>query len=56
LRDPGDAFADAYGISAAGAVLVRPDGFVGWRAEGDAGASEATIDGVVEALLLKGPM
>ena len=28
VRDPGAAFAAAYGISAAGAVLVRPDGFV----------------------------
>lgn len=24
-------FPDAYGITASGAVLVRPDGFVGWR-------------------------
>ena len=29
VRDPAAAFAAAYGISAAGAVLVRPDGFVG---------------------------
>jgi 2-polyprenyl-6-methoxyphenol hydroxylase-like FAD-dependent oxidoreductase len=27
------ACADAYGISPSGAVLVRPDGFVAWRAE-----------------------
>ena len=27
-----DEFADAYGISPSGAVLVRPDGFVAWRA------------------------
>ena len=53
LGDPGDAFADAYGISSAGAVLVRPDGFVGWRAHDDAAASEAAIDGVVETLLLR---
>jgi hypothetical protein len=26
-----DGFADAYGIGDAGAVLVRPDGFVAWR-------------------------
>ena len=36
-------FADAYGISSAGAVLVRPDGIVGWRAADAAGASEATM-------------
>jgi hypothetical protein len=56
LRDPGDAFAGAYGISPAGAVLVRPDGFVGWRAHDDAMASDGTIDGVVDTLLLKGRM
>jgi 2-polyprenyl-6-methoxyphenol hydroxylase-like FAD-dependent oxidoreductase len=27
-----DSFADAYGIGPTGAVLVRPDGFVAWRA------------------------
>jgi 2-polyprenyl-6-methoxyphenol hydroxylase-like FAD-dependent oxidoreductase len=32
LRASGTSFADAYGISDAGAVLVRPDGFVTWRA------------------------
>ena len=28
----GDAFRDAFGVSESGAVLVRPDGFVAWRA------------------------
>jgi 2-polyprenyl-6-methoxyphenol hydroxylase-like FAD-dependent oxidoreductase len=32
LRASGTSFTDAYGISDAGAVLVRPDGFVTWRA------------------------
>jgi hypothetical protein len=31
LEDPGGTFSDAYGISASGAVLIRPDGFVAWR-------------------------
>jgi putative polyketide hydroxylase len=31
LVDPGGDFAARYGIEADGAVLVRPDGFVGWR-------------------------
>jgi putative polyketide hydroxylase len=53
LRDPGAAFAAAYGISAAGAVLVRPDGFVAWRAHDDAGASESAVHDVLEALLLR---
>jgi putative polyketide hydroxylase len=33
LRDPENGFAAAYGITATGAVLVRPDGFVAWRAK-----------------------
>jgi putative polyketide hydroxylase len=32
LRDPGGAFAAAYGLSSSGATLIRPDGFVAWRA------------------------
>jgi 2-polyprenyl-6-methoxyphenol hydroxylase-like FAD-dependent oxidoreductase len=32
LADLEGRFVDAYGISPTGAVLVRPDGFVGWRA------------------------
>ena len=31
--DPGDCFCSSYGLSASGATLVRPDGFVAWRAE-----------------------
>ena len=53
VRDPAAAFAAAYGISAAGAVLVRPDGFVAWRARDAAGASEATVCDALEALLLR---
>ncbi len=29
--DAENMFCDAYGITASGAVLVRPDGFIGWR-------------------------
>ncbi|MCD9880914.1 FAD-dependent monooxygenase, partial [Streptomyces guryensis] len=29
--DPGGRWADAYGVTAGGAVLVRPDGIVAWR-------------------------
>jgi putative polyketide hydroxylase len=34
FADPADRFLEAYGIRSTGAVLVRPDGFIGWRAEG----------------------
>ena len=53
LADPGGAFAAAYGISDAGAVLVRPDGFVAWRARDATGASGAALHDVLEALLLR---
>jgi 2-polyprenyl-6-methoxyphenol hydroxylase-like FAD-dependent oxidoreductase len=35
-----ESFADVYGLSAGGAVLVRPDGVVAWRARGPAGRDE----------------
>jgi hypothetical protein len=45
------AFADAYGITSSGAVLVRPDGFVAWRAKSSAGASSVTLAQHVRAIL-----
>jgi putative polyketide hydroxylase len=36
LGDPQGRFADSYGISAQGASLVRPDGFIAWRSPGPA--------------------
>jgi hypothetical protein len=32
LRDPEGRFCELYGIYPSGAALVRPDGFVAWRA------------------------
>jgi hypothetical protein len=34
VEDPEGRWAKTYGLSAEGAVLVRPDGFVAWRAVG----------------------
>jgi putative polyketide hydroxylase len=34
LRDPEARWQDAYGVTRTGATLVRPDGFVAWRAGG----------------------
>ena len=31
LKDPENRFAAAYGLSSAGATLLRPDGFIAWR-------------------------
>jgi 2-polyprenyl-6-methoxyphenol hydroxylase-like FAD-dependent oxidoreductase len=46
-------FADAYGITGAGAVLVRPDGVVGWRALDGTGASPATVQDALRTLLCR---
>jgi 2-polyprenyl-6-methoxyphenol hydroxylase-like FAD-dependent oxidoreductase len=49
--DPGGSFLAAYGISAAGAVVVRPDGVVGWRCVDATGVSEAAMHEVLASLL-----
>ena len=51
LSDPDGKFADAYGMSRSGAVLVRPDGFVGWRVKTAAAASASTVSNALAALL-----
>jgi 2-polyprenyl-6-methoxyphenol hydroxylase-like FAD-dependent oxidoreductase len=43
LIDPDGNFSSAYGITPTGAVLVRPDGFVGWRAKTADRASPAAL-------------
>ncbi len=45
-------FPESYGISSSGAVLVRPDGVIGWRAAGDEG-SAATISHILSTLLCR---
>jgi len=54
LGDPDARFLDAYGVSAAGAVLIRPDGFVGWRTREGAGASEDAVRAALRSLLCAG--
>jgi 2-polyprenyl-6-methoxyphenol hydroxylase-like FAD-dependent oxidoreductase len=51
LSDPSGGFPSAYGISPSGAVLVRPDGFVAWRAETGDGASAQRIGNALVSLL-----
>lgn len=50
LADPEGAWPDAYGVAADGAVLIRPDGYVGWRSrgsDGGAGALSAALDRIL---------
>ncbi|WP_393053811.1 FAD-dependent oxidoreductase [Streptomyces sp. LN549] len=49
--EAGADWAEAHGTSADGAVLVRPDGFVAWRAESGVEDAEAALYEVMVALL-----
>jgi hypothetical protein len=51
LADSDGVVADAYGLGDDGAVLVRPDGFVAWRATDAADASPETVTRVLSTLL-----
>jgi len=51
LRDRSGDLPAAYGMSPSGAVLVRPDGFVAWRAKTSAGASAAKITSALVSIL-----
>ena len=49
--DPEHRFPNLYGVSTQGAVIVRPDGFVGWRAKTADGASARRLSSVLASLL-----
>ena len=53
LTDAGSGFCAAYGISDDGAVLVRPDGFVAWRASDATGATAEAMAGVLSCALCR---
>jgi FAD binding domain len=53
LRDPGGHFPQAYGISSGGAVLVRPDGFVVWRAREKINAAQDVLTAALRTALMK---
>lgn len=46
----GSAFSDAYGITATGAVIVRPDGFIGWRSRGAGEKEQDAEQALMQAL------
>ena len=52
--DSGGEFQDAYAISSGGAVFVRPDGFVAWRAKSAEGASTERFGVVLNSVLCRG--
>ncbi len=52
LHDPGLRFAEAYGLSSSGAALVRPDGFVAWRARSLETEAEGELARTFDTLLM----
>ena len=52
LEDPAARFPGAYGLEAGGAVLVRPDGHVAWRAATPVADPAATLAATLDALAL----
>jgi putative polyketide hydroxylase len=50
LVDVDGRWPSAYGVSSSGAVLVRPDGLVGWRAEERVEHPEQTLEAVLADL------
>jgi hypothetical protein len=52
-NDPSGQFAAAYGVGDSGASLVRPDGFVAWRATSLPRDPRGTLERVLKGLLMK---
>jgi 2-polyprenyl-6-methoxyphenol hydroxylase-like FAD-dependent oxidoreductase len=55
LRDPEGTLVSEYGITPAGALLVRPDGFVGWRAERGSDDAAAAVAQALATLVAREP-
>jgi 2-polyprenyl-6-methoxyphenol hydroxylase-like FAD-dependent oxidoreductase len=51
LVDADGVWHEDYGVTRTGAVLVRPDGFVGWRCEGAGDDPEATLTSALADIL-----
>lgn len=51
LGDPEERWHTEYGVTYSGAVLVRPDGFIGWRAEKLEGNAWHILEVVLKHLL-----
>ena len=53
LADKGETFAQAYGLGPDGAVLVRPDAVVAWRAPTGAGDPRSAVEEGLRRLLFR---
>lgn len=55
LEDSHGRWRDAYGVAEGGAVLVRPDGYVGWRSRDAVADANAAFAAAVNAMLCRAP-
>ena len=53
VHQPGPEVAEAYGIGSSGASLIRPDGFVAWRASTAPADPAAALTDALNAVLMK---
>jgi hypothetical protein len=51
LIDLNGHWCEAYGVTSSGAVLIRPDGFIGWRARESEENPAGTLEHVLDHLL-----
>jgi putative polyketide hydroxylase len=56
LGDPDQRWRDVYGVEADGAVLVRPDGHVGWRSRAAVPDPAGELSRTLAALLARAPV
>jgi 2-polyprenyl-6-methoxyphenol hydroxylase-like FAD-dependent oxidoreductase len=55
IRDVEGLWLQKYGVTGAGAVLVRPDGIVAWRAKGADDAPEAALKAALQRIVRQSP-
>ena len=55
LVEKGETFAQAYGLGPDGAVLVRPDAVVAWRAPADTADPRSAVEEALRRLLSRQP-
>ena len=53
LAIPDDSFTEAYDVSRSGAVLVRPDGFVAWRARAETSHPAESLGAALRTALMR---
>ena len=53
LRDVDNRWSASYGVAVDGAVLIRPDGFIVWRAKNARSKPEATLREAFEQLTFR---